>query len=281
MAFNLRDFLKDKGKYPDTHKVTLADGVDVTIGDLRAFQDNEDQQISTRVNELNQREQILGQAADEVANLRAAVEDMRRNPAQAAQDPQAKQLIELLQNGLRGGQKVSVFEEPGDYFKPLVERLSEIGKQIETAQKHTNDTRQDIEKTFAWHLRRQVQKEFNAYKDWPEKFGMREAIDYAKQNRLLDEMQYPDWDAVHDRVTAPARQKADADKLREEIRTEERENARKDATAQRQRDVFVPTPGGSGGGAPSGKKFGGIEKVSEADILNDETIWNLNGAGGN
>lgn len=276
MAFDLRKFLSDKDKYPDTAKVTLADGVETTLGDLRAFQDEQDEGIRGRMGELDQREQVLGRAADEVGRARAAIEEMRNNPAAAAENPELKQLLELFQ-GIRGGKKVSVFEEPGDYFKPLVDRLDSLSTEIKGAQESHRKMQKDLQDTLAWDLKNRVKVEYRQFKDWPKEYdNWQKVYEFAKGNRLLDENNYPDFDAVHERVTAPIRQKGELEAERKRIRDEERESARKEAGERTRRDTFVPMPNSSpGGGVGKAKSYGGIEKVAEGDILNDPDMpWN-------
>jgi hypothetical protein len=272
---NLREFLSKKEEYPDNHEVTLADGVKVTLGDLRTYNAEEDARIQQQTQQLTQREGVLETAANEVAAMRARIEAAQQNPA-ATVDPELKELVDLLK-GVRNGNKVDIFKEPGDYFKPLVDRLNAVDESIKAEKAAREQNRQDVERTITWHTRKQIDRDYRSYQDWPKDFDTRKAITYAQQNRLVDEMGYPDFDAVHERITAPVRQEANLKAERDKIRKEEREAAQRDAAQGARREPFVSMPngGGSGGGpnaAPKGKKYGGIEKIDEGDILSDPDI---------
>jgi hypothetical protein len=193
---NLREFLSKKEEYPDNHEVTLADGVKVTLGDLRTYSAEEDARIQQQTQQLTQREGVLETAANEVAAMRARIEAAQQNPA-ATVDPELKELVDLLK-GVRNGNKVDIFKEPGDYFKPLVDRLNAVDESIKAEKAAREQNRQDVERTITWHTRKQIDRDYRSYQDWPKDFDTRKALAYAQQNRLVDEMGYPDFDAVHE-----------------------------------------------------------------------------------
>lgn len=273
MAFDLRSFLKSKDKYPDDHKVTLADGVEVTLGDLRVFDEERDGEVRSRAAELDTREGHLSNLANEVAGLRAKLDDQLASAGTSTRDPQVQKLLDIMSKAT-AGEKASIFDETPEYFKPLVAKLDEYAQGLAAQKQALEGQRGDIEKTITWHTRKQIERDYRSYRDWPENFDIKKAISYAQQNRVVDEMGYPDFDRVHDAVTAPIRQKADLDKEREKIRAEERAAVRKETATQPARhDAFVPLPNGGGGsGAGARKSYGGVDKIPDSDILSDPEI---------
>ena len=276
MAFP-RQILDDKEKYPDDKKITLDNGVEVTMGDLRAFQAEQDSTLRERMAALTAQQQQLNALSEELAQYRARLEAQPQPQGQ----PDAKSVADQLLTALRSGDsKIDIFKEPGDYFKPLVEKLTAIEAWKAEQEAKLVADRKAIQDSFAWHIKNQIRRDYRAHNDWPKDYKIENAVQYAKDNRLVDEMGYPDFDAVHERVTAPVREKANVDKIRADALAE----GRKQAEAElRQKNAFVPLPGGNGSGISGApKKFGGIEKVPDADILNDPDIiaaFTVNGNG--
>jgi hypothetical protein len=273
MAFDLRSFLKSKDKYPDDHKVTLADGVEVTLGDLRAFDEERDGEVRSRAAELDTREGHLSNLANEVAALKASLDERLSSAGTTTSDPRVQKLLDIMSKAT-AGEKASIFDETPEYFKPLVAKLDEYAQSLAAQKQALDSQRSDVEKTITWHTRKQIERDYRSYKDWPENFDVKKAIMYAQQNRVVDEMGYPDFDRIHDAVTTPIRQKADLEAERKKIREEERAAVRKEAAAQPSRhDAFVPLPNSGGGAQGAGRKtYGGVDKISDADILSDPEI---------
>ncbi len=280
MPVDLKKFLASKEEYPDGTKITLANGVEVTLKDLRDFDTAREDEVRAKQTELAGREQQLGTLAEQVAAARAALEAKgNENPAPA---DIAQAIVDRIQ-AAAGDRKIDIFKEPGDNFKPLVDRIAELDLRDKTRDDYIKNTRTELEKYLTYDNKRQILRDYRSFKEWPKDFDVKKAVQYATQNRLLDEMGYPDFDRVYEAVTAPVRQAADLDKEREKIRGEERTKARKEAAdANRPRDAFVPTPGATGGGTQAKPKYKGIESIPDWDILNDPEIQaTFNGSGGN
>jgi hypothetical protein len=264
----LAEIIADKEHFTDDTKFTLANGVETTIGDLRTFADSRQGDLEERHAALTRREAALNQLTEEVAQMRARLEAQP-----PIQQPDSKSVADQLLAALRSGDaKVDIFKEPGDYFKPLVDKLTAI-EQWRTEQdgKLVAD-RKAIQDSFAWHIKNQIRRDYRAHNDWPKDYKIENAVQYARDNKLVDEMGYPDFDQVHERVTAPVRDEARIKQIRDEARAE---GAKEAEASLRTKNAFVPLPGGNGspginGAAP--KRFGGIEKVPDADILNDPDI---------
>lgn len=278
MAFP-REILADKTKYPDDKKITLDNGVEVTMADLRAFQVEQDSQLQERMAALNTREQAVNTLAEEVSQMRARLEATQTTGTQPDPKSVADQLLAALRSG---DSKIDIFKEPGDYFKPLVDKLNAFDTWKAEQDRIIAADRKAIQDSFAWHLKNQIRRDFRAHNDWPKDYKIENAVQYAKDNKLVDEMGYPDFDAVHERVTAPIRQQSEIERIKAEAKAE---GAREAEANLRTKNAFVPLPGGNGAGingAAGQKKFGGIEKVPDADILNDPEIQAaFTGANGN
>lgn len=273
----LAEIIADKEHYADDTKFTLANGVETTIGDLRTFATSRQNDLEERQAALAAREAALNSLTEEVAQMRARLEAQPQPQGQPDPKSVADQLLAALRSG---DSKIDIFKEPGDYFKPLIDKLNAFDAWKAEQDKIIAADRKAIQDSFKWHIDKQVKRDFRAYNDWPKDYKVENVVQYAQQNRLVDEFGYPDFDAVHERVTAPIRERANVDKIRADALAE----GRKQAEAElRQHNAFVPLPGGNGSGISGApRKFGGIEKVPDADILNDPDIiaaFTVNGNG--
>lgn len=276
MAFDLKKWLDENKETPGDTKLTLANGVEVTLDDLRVFDTARDAEVETKRRELAGREQQLGTLAEQVASAKAALE------ARGNQDPTSADIAQTIVDKLQsaaGGRKINIFEEPGDYFKPLIERITDLDSRDKARDEYIKNTRGELEKYLTYDNARQIKRDYRSYKEWPKEFNVAKAVQYATQNKMVDEMGYPDFDRVYDAVTAPSRQAATLDEERKKIRKEEREKLNAEQQQQRS-NAFVPTPGATGGGAPAKPKYKGIESIPDYDILSDPEIQaTFNGSG--
>lgn len=239
----------------------------VRAGDLRDYRRAQQTEIESRDARYND-------AATQYANVAAMANDYKAklDAALAAQGSDQRvdesKLVDLLVKRLQGDKGANIFEKPGEYFAPVVDKLKELDKLKENFENLTAAQKKATQDAFAWQLQKDMKRDYRSIKDWPKEVTFEKALQMAQQNGYVDRADgYPDFDKLHEAMTAPERQKKEREDLESAAERRGYEKAIKESST-------VPMPGyGGGAGQPNMKsKYGGIDKISEADILNDPAI---------
>lgn len=263
-----RDILNNRDKYPDNTKITLPDGTETTLGDYRelvAAEAAEKAQYQSQVADLTERYNSAAQQYNAIAQRLQQLE------AQPPTKPSDAQVIDELVARLTGGKTKSVLEQPGEFFKPVVDEIQQLKAMKEEIGNQIKNLREENTRAYAWQLKRNMQNDYRQY-EWPKEFSFDKAMEYAAKNSVVDpgNYNYPDFGRLNEMVAGPARREAKERELRAEAEKAGYDKAQREMA---EKGAYVPNPS-FGGGTPQGKaKYGSIEKIAENDILNDSEIW--------
>lgn len=269
--------LADRTKYPDTLKIDLGDGASATLGDVREFYAQQAEEVNKVTGRNTFVEGEYAKMVEQYNQMAQQLETMRQQIEQGKQGPQGD-IVEQLVERLTKGNQPNVFDRPGDYFKPVVDRLTKFESDMAALAKRQEEfqktLRSELTGAFGFQAQKDLKRDFRAY-TWPKDVTFDKVMAYAKQNNLLEAGSgYPDFDTIHERITGPERTAKERAEL--EKTAEERGYARAQDEFRKNGGTFVPGPGFGGGGVPAPKgKFGGVDKIPDETILNDPDVWNV------
>jgi len=271
-----RKFLDDKENYSDDLEIPVGENMKVRLGDLRAYDTEQRGNLERFTQRSAQLETEYGKLANQYNELRALYDQVAQQLQGYAQNPNGRtepNVVDQLVERLTAGKNPSVLDKPGEFFQPLVERLAKLEAALGNADKFRDDLRKELTGAFGFQVSKDMKRDYRSFQ-WPKDWTFNKVIELAKERNLLEPgSQYPDFDRIHEAVTAPINAAAERDELVKKARDEGYAQARKEFT---QDGTYVPGPGFGGGmGSPVLKsKFGGIDKVPDEQILNDPDIWN-------
>jgi len=239
----------------------------VRVGDMREYRRAQQTEIESRDARFND-------SAQQYASVAAMANDYKAklDAALAAQGSDQRvdesKLVDLLVARLTGGKNPNIFEKPGEYFEPVVNKLKELDALKENFETMTAQQKKATQDAFAWQLQKDMKRDYRSIKDWPKDMSFEKALQMAQQNGFVDRSDgYPDFDKLSEALNAPERQKREREEIETAAEKRGYEKAVREATN-------VPMPGyGGGAGQPSMKsKFGGIDKIPDDQILSDPDI---------
>jgi hypothetical protein len=239
----------------------------IKVADLRAYRAAQDQAVAERDAKYNDAATQYSQLATMANQYKAQLDEALAKAGRPETVDESK-LLEVLAKRLLGDQKKSVLDQPGEYFQPVVDKLKKVDDIEKRFDEMTAAQKKATQDAFAWQLQKDMRRDFRAIKDWPKDMTFEKAIQMAQQNGYVDRADgYPDFDKLHETLTAPERQKREREEYESAAEKRGYEKAMQQAST-------VPLPGyGGGAGAPNMKsKFGGIDKIPDSDILNDPDI---------
>lgn len=270
-----RKFLDDKEKYADDLEFTFGD-TKVSLGDLRAYDQEQRENVSKYTQRSTQLEGAYGQLANQYNELRALYDQVAQQLQGQNQNPngnQSKDFVEQLMERLGKERTPNVLEKPGEFFQPLVERVKQLEAIGSNLDRFKEDLRKELTGAFGFQVSKDMKRDYRSL-SWPKDWTFNKVIEFAKEHAMLEPgSQYPDFDRIHETITAPINMAAEREESIKKARDEGYAQARKEFT---EGGAIVPMPGfGGGSGAASLKsKYGGIDKVPDEVILNDQDIWN-------
>ena len=207
----LSEILKDKKNWPDDTKFALGNGIDMTIGELRAYQDATGADVAKaleaeRAKVLEEQQRIQ----DEQVKLAAGQEEVVKL-WQTLQEAQAK-----IPKAAAVPAGLDWREDP--FFAPVAKYMKDT---VEAAQAKQAQDIENFRKALGLGVKyiSDVISE-QRYAMLPEDF--RKAIDYnaalktAAERRYLDTGGVPDVRRVYDEWESPRRREAELKKVREE-----------------------------------------------------------------
>ena len=272
-----RKFLDDKENYSDDLEIPVGENMKVKLGDLRTYDQEQRSNLEKFSQRSSQLENSYGQLANQYNELRALYDQVAQQLQSYTQNPNngrtEPNVVDQLVERLTAGKNPSVLDKPGEFFAPLVERLQKIEAASTDLAKFKEDLRKELTGAFGFQVSKDMKRDYRSF-EWPKEWTFQKVIEFAKERGALEAgSQYPDFDRIHEAVTAPINAAKEREELVKQAREEGYAQARKEFTSD---GTYVPGPGFGGGmGSPVLKsKFGGIDKVPDEQILNDPDIWN-------
>jgi hypothetical protein len=211
MNFDLGAAIRDKKTYPDTMELVVGDGLKMTLGELRQFQDASGQDLAKSLDAERQK------LADEAKKLAAAQEEVVNiwTAMEAAKNKQTQQPPATTTDWT----KDPFFAPVAEYLKANVEaQITKQAEQIAQFQKALGLGVKYITDTFS-EMRYSAMPE-----DFRKEIGYDVAVKTAAEKKYLDSGGVPDVRKVYDEWRTPRERKAEADKIREEAYSKARQD---------------------------------------------------------
>lgn len=273
-----RKFLDDKETYADDLEFQLGD-MKVKLGDLRAYDAEQRGNLDRFTTRSQQLESEYGKLANQYNELRALydqvatqLQEFSQNPNRNG-NPNSPDVIEQLVARLSAGKNPTVLDKPGEFFQPVIEKLKRIDEIESENKRFREDLRKELTGAFGFQVSKDMKRDYRSFQ-WPKEWTFQKVIEFAKERGALEPgSQYPDFDRIHEAVTAPINAAAEREEMVKKAREEGYAAARKEFTES---GAIVPSPGFGGGMASAQlkSKFGGIDKIPDETILNDPDVWN-------
>jgi hypothetical protein len=211
MNFDLGAAIRDKKTYPDTMELVVGDGLKMTLGELRQFQDASGQDLAKSLDAERQK------LADEAKKLAAAQEEVVNiwTAMEAAKNKQTQQPTTTTTDWI----KDPFFAPVAEYLKANVEaQITKQAEQIAQFQKALGLGVKYITDTFS-EMRYSAMPE-----DFRKEIGYDVAVKTAAEKKYLDSGGVPDVRKVYDEWRTPRERKAEAEKIREEAYSKARQD---------------------------------------------------------
>jgi hypothetical protein len=220
---SLAEAIKDKRGFPDDQKVALGNGLEITLGELRQFQEASGQDVAKQLeaerSKLAGEQAAVAKAQEEVVALWTKLQEQsnkqppRTDPTPGSdwrKDPFFAPIAEYLSTTVEAQQNKQA------------EQIAQFQKALGLGVKYITDTLSEMR-----------------YSALPEEFRKEtpyeSAVKSAAERKFLDSGGVPDIRKVYEEWERPRAQKSQMEKMREEIRTEERQKALQSS---------IPRPGG-------------------------------------
>lgn len=259
------EIVKDDKTFPDDVRWQLADGLVLTLGDIRSKIKAYDQGYTQKYQEVAKQRQAIQQQQQELAQayqvFQQQVADFQKQqqatPAPAAHSPATG----------------DVWSEPGEYFKPLVDWRNSLDQRTQAWENQMRQQYELIRDAITWVADRETQKEYEAarskYKDyWDDELSKDTLTKYAHENKIVDKRGFPLVSDAAERYLSP--------KIKEhEMKEAEKrgyDKARKETPAA----TAYPRPGfaGQNGAERNQKSYGGDLGAFFRDMRQDGDVNN-------
>jgi hypothetical protein len=208
MNFDLGAAIRDKKTYPDSMEIVVGDGLKLTLGEMRQFQEASGQDVAKQLEaeraKIVEENKKLAAAQEEVVtmwtNLKAAEEKLKA-AVPAATGPAA----------VNDWTKDPFFAPVADYLKSNVEAsIAKQAEQIAQFQKALGLGVKYITDTFSEMRYQSLPEDFR--KDTP----YEAAVKAAAEKKYLDSGGVPDVRKVYDEWQSPRQRKAELEKVQKE-----------------------------------------------------------------
>jgi hypothetical protein len=272
-----RKFLDDKENFADDLEFTIGENMKVKLGDLRAYDAEQRGNLDRFTQRSQQLESEYGKLANQYNELRALYDQVAQQMQEYTQNgnrsPNNPNFVDQLVERLSAGKNPTVLDKPGEFFAPVIEKLKRIDEIEAENKRFREDLKKELTGAFGFQVSKDMKRDYRSFQ-WPKDWTFQKVIEFAKERGVLEPgSQYPDFDRIHEAVTAPINAAAEREEMVKKAREEGYAAARKEFTES---GAIVPTPGFGGGmGSVQLKsKFGGIDKIPDETILNDPDVWN-------
>lgn len=224
----IKKLFRDKKTYGDDLVLDLGNGATMTLGDLRAYDDELEgglqAEMKRQKDDLEQERGKVKKAAEEVANLYLAVEarekELGKGPAKGREeDPFAELQSDPLAKVLKG-----FMDEVRGELKSTKGELEKVSKNLTQAGR-----------TYMNDLVRGQYEGLRKDPDFSDEITLDGVFDYAVKRGLKREDGIPDVKEAYDRMVQPKRT--------ERLVKEAEARGRKAAEEEQRRAAFMPPPG--------------------------------------
>jgi hypothetical protein len=267
-----RKFLDDKENFADDMDLTFGD-MKVKLGDLRQY----DTEQRANLEKFTQRSTLLeseyGKLANQYNELRSLYDQVATQLQQNPNGRTEPNVVDQLVERLTAGKNPTVLDKPGEFFQPVIEKLKRIDEIESENRRFQEGLRKELAGAFGFQVSKDMKRDYRSFQ-WPKDWTFQKVIELAKERGILEPgSQYPDFDRIHEAVTAPITAATEREEAVKKAHDEGYAAARKEFTESG--GTYVPGPGfGSGGALQLKSKFGGIDKIPDEQILNDPDVWN-------
>lgn len=259
----IEEIVKDSEHFPDNLQWQLADGIVVTLGDMRAKIRAYDQGFTQKTQEVARQRQELAAKQKELADAYSIFQQqVQQFQAQQAAAPPAPTNQPTVGD---------IFSEPGEYFKPLIERLRGYDDRYKQYDDRLNQIFELARDSISWVADREIDKDYKAaqeaFKDYWEDGDTlsREALTkYAHENKLVDKRGFP--------LVRDAAEKFLSPKMRERELADAEKRGYEKAAKEHPSAPNYPRPGFAGQGAQPSKSYGGDLNSLFRDMRQDSDV---------
>lgn len=255
------EIVKNSEQFPDNLPWQLADGLTITLGDVRAKIRAYDQGFTQKTQDVARQRQELQRQQQELANAYASFQQqVQQFQAQQAQAP-----AQAAQQQVVG----DIFADPGEYFKPLVDRLKGYDDRYKQFEERLNGIFDLARDSITWVADREIEKDYKsaqeALKDyWEDNLSREELTKYAHENKIVDKRGFP--------LVRDAAEKYLSPKMREKELAEAEKRGYEKAAKDHPMAPVYPRPGFAGQQSPPAKSHGGDIGSLFRDIRQDGDV---------
>ena len=263
---SLAEILKDKKSWPDDMKFALGNGVDMTLGELRAFEDASGQDVAKTLEaeraKLADEQKQLTAAQEEVVKLWTALNAQPSTPAAktpvAANDWSTDPFFAPIATAFKSQQDAN-----DKRFGEQSEQVKQFQKALGLGVKYISDVISEM-------------RYGQLPVDFRKSVGYADAIKQAADRKMVDAGGVPDVRKVYDEWESPRRRDAELKKVKEEAYEKARTEVMQSALA---RPSGVPSGGPvADANAPKTIRDSFQRLKEDPEFLNQ--IYNLTGQSG-
>jgi hypothetical protein len=261
MNFNLADAIRDKKTYPDSIEITVGDGLKMTLGEMRQFQEASGQDLAKQLDgeraKMADEQKKIAAAQEEVvalwtqlqAKLNAVPEPAKPAATDWTQDP--------------------FFKPVADYLKANVEaNIAKQSEQIAQFQKALGLGVKYITDVIS-------EQRYSALpEDFRKETSYESAVKSAAEKKYLDHGGVPDVRKVYDEWQTPRQRKAEAEKIQKEAYDKARADLMS-SQLSRPSGMPVSSAGAHDPNAPKNIRESFAKLKEDPEFLNQ--IYNLTG----
>jgi len=246
MPTDFKKIFADKTKYPDTMKLVLGDGVEVTLAELRDYDASVGQALSkeleTQRKALEVEQTKVATATQNVAQMWANLEEQRKAlAAQMSQNTPQPTSNNPLQK----------YEED-DVFRPVMQHIHGIESKTETALKDVTSKLDQVVKSIAQmgstYMGDKARMDFNSLPAddpvRPKDLNLDTLYKFAVERSIYDRNNLPDLREAYSRLTADARHQHELAEARKDERNKVESEIREGAMLPRPVSGLPPVPEG-------------------------------------
>lgn len=200
---SLAEILKDKKSFPDEMKFALGNGVDMTLGELRSYQDASGQDVARAIEveraKLAEEQKVLAAAQQEVVDIWTKLEAQRNQlattptspttPTDWTTDPFFQPVAKYLKEG------------PEAQIHKLNEQVANFQKALGLGVKYIADVISE-------------QRYSLLPEDFRKEVGYDIAVKQAAEKKFVDQGGVPDVRKIYDEWKTPRQRKAEEERIR-------------------------------------------------------------------
>lgn len=195
-------------KYKDDVKLTLGEGVEVTLGDIRAASKADQDDLTKRLAQLETDRKQLEAAQQTVATNFAKLVEAGLVAVDADGNIQVKE-PPVAPPTHEPGKLKPVDYDRDSYVGPVVKMVKELQAQLTASAEASKKLLRDFNAARALAETDRLQRDFASHADWPKDYTFEQAMKDAAAQRVYDPFGRLNLQELHTRVTEPARRKVE------------------------------------------------------------------------